>query len=46
MADDSDVLLKFIEEQWTEGRKSEEQRATITNFVITISAATFGFLVQ
>ncbi len=46
MADDTDVLLKLCEEQWTQGRQSESQRATVTNFIITISAAILGFLVQ
>jgi uncharacterized membrane protein YbhN (UPF0104 family) len=46
MADNTDVLLKLCEEEWTQGRQSESQRATVTNFIITISAAILGFLVQ
>lgn len=46
MADDTDVLLKLCEEQWTQGRHSESQRATVTNIVFTISAVIIGFLVQ
>jgi len=46
MTDDTEVLLRLCEEQWCQGRQSESQRATVTNFIITISAAILGFLVQ
>jgi len=44
MADDVDVLLKFCEEQWAQCRQSEAQRATVTNFVITIAAAALAVM--
>ena len=44
MGDNVDILLRFCEEQWTQGRQSETQRATVTNFVITIAAATLTFI--
>ena len=44
MADEVDVLLKFCEEQWAQCRQSETQRSTVTNFVITIAAATLAFI--
>jgi len=45
MADNTDVLLKFCEEHWTEMRHIEDQRATITNIVIIITSAAIGFVV-
>ena len=44
MADEVDILLRFCEEQWTQCRQSETQRSTVTNFVITIAAATIAFI--
>jgi len=46
MADDSDVLLKFYEEQRIYGRQSEDQRATITNIVLIVASALLGFISQ
>lgn len=46
MADTSDVLLKTIEEQWSQARQSEDQRATMTNYIIAISTAILGFIVN
>ncbi len=43
MADDTDVLLQLWEGQWAQARHTEEQRATVGNFVISISAAIIGF---
>lgn len=43
MTNDTDFLLKIYEEERTQARHTEEQRATITNFVILISAAIIGF---
>ncbi|HAL44673.1 MAG: hypothetical protein A2Y12_00305 [Planctomycetes bacterium GWF2_42_9] len=44
MADDIDVLLKFCDEQWTQCRQLETQRALVTNFVITVAAASLAFM--
>jgi len=44
MADDVDVLLKMCDEQWTQCRQLETQRALVTNFVITIAAASLAFI--
>lgn len=46
MADDCDVLIHMIQEQWTQARQSESQRAIMTNFIIIISSAILGFLVK
>jgi hypothetical protein len=46
MADDTDVLLKMYDEQWTQARHIEDQRATITNIVVVIASAILGFIVQ
>jgi hypothetical protein len=40
------VLLAFMKEQWTQARQSENQRATLTNFLIVIFIALQGFIVQ
>lgn len=46
MADDTDVLLKMFDENWTQARHLENQRATITNLVVIIASAILGFIVQ
>lgn len=46
MAADSDVLLAYWQEQRTHARHTEDQRATLTNLILIISAATLGFLSQ
>ena len=46
MAVDSDILLAYWQEQRIQARHSEEQRATLTNLILIISAATLGFLSQ
>ena len=46
MADEANILLKFCENEWLQGRQSEDQRATMTNFIVIIAAAVLGFIVQ
>lgn len=41
-----DVLLKAIEECWSRARQAEDQRATMTNFLISIAAALLAFSAQ
>jgi hypothetical protein len=41
-----DVLLKLYEEQWTQVRHLENQRATVTNLIVVIASAILGFIVQ
>jgi uncharacterized membrane protein len=41
-----DVFLKLYEEQWTQVRHLENQRATATNFIVVIASAIIGFIVQ
>ena len=43
---ETDVLLKFCEGCWEDMRHIEEQRATITNIIITVSAVIVGFIGQ
>lgn len=45
MADKTDILLKFWEEQWTQARQCETQRSTMANFIISIYAAGIGIIV-
>jgi uncharacterized membrane protein len=40
------ILLRYCEENWAQARQSEDQRATITNFILTIAAATIAFIAQ
>jgi hypothetical protein len=46
MADDTDVLLKFCEQQWMEAKQAEDQRATITNIILLVASAILGFITQ
>ncbi len=46
MADTSDIMFKMIEEQRFQARQSEDQRATLTNYVVVIAAAILGFPVN
>lgn len=46
MADDTDALLKIYEEQWAQARHLEDRRSTITNIVLLIATAVFGFIFQ
>ena len=48
MAEDNavEVLVKAFEESMTSARQAEDQRATITNFLVTIAAALLAFIVQ
>ena len=38
MSEKTDLLLKYWEEERAKGRQSENQRATITNYIILISS--------
>ena len=46
MADDSDVLLKFFEEDWRQVRQEENQRTAFSNIVFLIASAVLGILSQ
>jgi hypothetical protein len=46
MANDTDVLLKFCEQQWMEAKQAEDQRAAITNIVLLVASAILGFIAQ
>jgi len=46
MADKTDVLLKFVEQQWVEAKQSEDQRVAVTNVILLIVAAVIGFMAQ
>jgi len=43
MTDDTDILLRMVEDQLIQTRHTESQRTTITNFIIVMSAAIIGF---
>jgi hypothetical protein len=46
MADVSDVLLKFFEEDWRQVRQEENQRTAFSNIVFLIASAVLGLLTQ
>ncbi len=46
MADETDILLNFCEEEWVQARQCEDQRAIITNIVLVITSAALGLLSQ
>jgi hypothetical protein len=46
MADDSDVLLRFFEEDWRQVRQEENQRTAFSNIVFLIASAVLGVLTQ
>ena len=46
MVDTIDVLLHFIEENWTHARQHENQRATLSNLVVIIAVAICGAMTQ
>jgi uncharacterized membrane protein YeaQ/YmgE (transglycosylase-associated protein family) len=46
MADDTDVLLKLYDEQWTQARHIENQRATIANLILVIVSVLVGLSAQ
>ena len=46
MADETDILLKFCEEDWAQARQSEDQRAIVTNIILIITSAVLGLLSQ
>jgi hypothetical protein len=46
MSDKVDVFLKYWEEERAQGRQSENQRATVTNYIILISSLIITFVVN
>ena len=46
MADKADILLQMIQEQWSQARHSEDQRSTMTNYILIIAGAITAFLVD
>lgn len=46
MADDTDLLLRLYQEEWSLIRHYEEQRTTVTNFVLIIASVAIGVIVQ
>jgi hypothetical protein len=43
---DTDVLLRFFDEDWRQVRQSEDQRTAFSNIVLLIASAVFGYLTQ
>jgi hypothetical protein len=46
LAEAIDVVLAFWQDQRARAQRSEDQRAVMTNIVLTVSAVGFGFLTQ
>ena len=45
MSNETDVLLKFWEEQWEQARQCENQRSTMANLILPIFTAGIGLIV-
>ena len=45
MADATDVILKQMDQQWSQARQSEDHRASITRNVLVLGVAVQGFIV-
>lgn len=46
MTDEIEVLLRYCENEWNKARHSEDQRATMTNFIVLIAAGILGLMGQ
>ena len=46
MPDEIEVLLRHCENEWNKARHSEEQRATMTNFIVLVAAGVLGLIGQ
>lgn len=46
MAETTDFLLAELQENWTQARQSEDQRAVISNLIIVIASVIHGVLTQ
>ena len=46
MTSDSDVLMRFFDEDWRQVRQSEDQRTAFSNIVLLIASAVYGYLTQ
>ncbi len=44
--DTTDYLMHEVEENWTQSRQSEDQRAILTNVIVIIASITNGVLTQ
>ena len=46
MSDAIDILTNYIDRQWSQAQQSENQRATITNYILVIVAALQALIAQ
>ena len=46
MSESTEFLMRMAEENWTQARHSEDQRATITNLIVVIASIDQGALTQ
>lgn len=46
MNDETEILLKFCEEQWKQARHVEDQRAAVSNLIIITSSVIIGLVSQ
>lgn len=46
MSDTTQILIQMMEQQLSQAKQSEDQRSSITNFIILIAAAIQGVLTQ
>lgn len=46
MAEEIDILLNHLDKQWDQAQQSEDQRATLTRYILLLVIAIQGFIVQ
>ncbi len=46
MPDDTELLLEFCKQSWADAKQSEDQRATLTNIILTVASAVIVLIVQ
>jgi len=43
---ETEIILNDMERQWSQAKQSEDQRATLSNFIVVIALAAQGFVVD
>lgn len=46
MPDDTELLIEFCKQSWADAKQSEDQRATLTNIILTVASAVIALIVQ
>ena len=46
IAEVKDIVLNEIDRQWSQAKQSEDQRATLSNFIVLIAVAAQGYIID